>query len=74
MGKGFTTIYCMWDDSSGTGEEKLLMYIFSYQKMLNHDYTLFNQTSHSVFNAFKLSRILLWSIIQMDIVIVFTYQ
>ena len=60
----------------GQGTKSFYCTSFHIQKMLNHEYTLFNQTLHSVFNALfcKLSRILLWSIIQMDILIVFTYQ
>lgn len=62
--------------AQGQGKKSSYCTSFQIQKMLNHEYTLFNQTLHSVFNALfcKLSRILLWSIIQMDILIVFTYQ
>ena len=61
--------------AQGQGKKSSYCIPFHIQKMLNHEYTLFNQTLHSVFNVLfsKLSRILLRSLIQMDILIVFTY-
>ena len=47
--------------AQGQGKKSSYCTTFHIQKMLNHEYTLFNQTLHSVFNVlfFKLSRILL---------------
>jgi len=62
--------------AQGQGNKSSYCTSFHIQKMLAHEYALFNQTLYSIFNAllFKLSRLLLWWIIQMDILIVVTYQ